>query len=171
MEDTDQAQQALVKMFRRDQVDAESHPERKRPSRFNPVLLAWIVGIAAIVLALAPFTFIAVYPRFGPVDTMTAFCQAESGGDYAVAYKLLSQRVRARVTLADFTQASTSANLISCAPNNGIPFIFGGPSASLDVNFVAGSSGGSLGGTMSFVTENGQWRVDAMTPDMLHLSS
>jgi hypothetical protein len=179
MDDQDQAQQALMKMFRRDQ-SAEVQATRKRPRRFSPVALAWIVGVAAVVLILAPVAFIVVYPRFGPVDTMTAFCRAESGGDYAVAYNLLSQRARAHTTLAEFTQESETNNLVPCSVNGGIPFIFGGARSSLDVNFVVSEPGNGIGpdhnssslpGTMSFVSENGQWRVDAMSPIFLDLSS
>lgn len=178
MDDQDQAQQALVNMFRRDQV-AEVQSTRKKRDRFTPKKLAWIVGITAVVFVLAPSAFLVIYPRFGPVDTMTAFCRAESGGDYTVAYTMLSQRARAHTSLAAFSQASDSANLVACTPNNGIPFIFGVSQASLDVAFetsgtsdsAANGGGASVGGTMSFVRENGQWRVDAMSPDLLHLSS
>lgn len=66
---------------------------------------------------------------------------------------------------------SQTANLISCAANHGIPFIFGGTQASLDANFQTFYGSNGFEGTMTFVRQNGSWRIDSMTPDLFLLSS
>lgn len=170
MDDQEQAQQALTAMFRRDQVETQAHPPRKPRWYHSSRGRAWLLGVALIVFVLAPATFIVIYPRFGPVDTMTSFCRAEGDGEYATAYALLSQRARQRVSLDAFTQASHDVTLISCTPDNGIPFIFGGTQSSLDATFQF-ASGDAVDGSMSFVREHGEWRIDSMSPDPFHLSS
>ena len=167
MDEQDQAQQALVKMFRRDQT--EVIPKRK--PRKNPLTNPWLVGITAVIVVLAPVAFLVIYPRFGPVDTMTAFCRAEGAGDYTAAYALLSPHAQQHVSLAAFTQASQNANLETCNPSDGIPFIFGGAQSSLDVTYQVANSDSGLAGTMTFANGRNGWRVDAMGPDLLHLSS
>ncbi|HEU0025689.1 MAG TPA: hypothetical protein VFQ25_01115 [Ktedonobacterales bacterium] len=82
--------------------------------------------MALIVFVLTPSAFLVIYPRFGPVNTMTAFCTAEGEGEYATAYALLSKGAQQRVSLDAFTQTSHGVNLISCAPSRGIPLILGG---------------------------------------------
>jgi hypothetical protein len=170
MDEQEQAQQALMKMFRRDQAEAEAHPARKPRWRLGP-LASWLLAAAVVIFVLAPVTFLVVYPRFGPVDTMTAFCNAEGEGKYDTAYAVLSQRAQQRESLDAFTQASRDANLVSCSTNNGIPIIFGGTQASLDASFLVAGNSAGLDGSMAFVREHGAWRVDAMTPDLFHLSS
>ena len=172
MDEQEQAQQELKQMFRRDMAKAAAQPPRKR-RRLNTTTLVWLIAVAIIVFVLAPTAFVVIYPRFGPSDTLKAFCLDESVGDYSTAYTLLSQRARAHTSLTAFTQASKSVNLASCSVNNGVPFIFGGTRSSLDVGFNIDSATGVSGaeGSVSFVSEKGQWRVDAMTPDLFHLSS
>jgi hypothetical protein len=173
MDEQEQAQQELMKMFRRDRAEEKAHPTRKRRGRLEP-LTPWLLAAAVVIFVLAPVAFIVIYPRFGPVDTMTSFCKAEGAGEYDTAYALLSQRAQQHVSLDAFTKASRDANLISCSASNGIPIILGGTRASLDANFqiVEGSSElGGLDGSMSFVREHGAWRVDSMTPDLFRLSS
>ncbi len=171
MDEQEQAQQALMKMFRRDQAEVEARPARKSRRQLGSRARAWLLAVAGVIFVLAPTTFIVVYPRFGPVDTMTAFCTDEGVGEYATAYALLSKRAQERESLAAFTQASLAANLMTCSVSHGIPFIFGGTRASLDATFdlIGGSS--DIDGSMTFVRENGAWRVDSMTPDLYHLSS
>lgn len=171
MDDEEQAKKALMQMFRRDQTDAQAHPVRELRWRLNPRMLAWLLAIAVIVFVVAPVTFIVVYPRFGPVDTMTSFCMAEAGGEYATAYGLLSTHAQQRESLDAFTQASHDASLISCTPNHGIPIILGGTQASLDVTYQLFDSSNGLDGSMTFVREQGQWHVDSMSPDLFHFSS
>ena len=171
MDDQEQAQQALMQMFRRDQTDAKAHPVRDLRWRLNSRTLAWLLAIALVVFVLAPVAFIVIYPRFGPVDTMTSFCRAETDGQYTTAYGLLSTHAQQRVSLDTFTQASQDTSLISCAPSDGIPIIFGGTRASLKVTYQVFESSNGLDGTMTFVREQGQWRVDSMSPDLYHLSS
>ena len=170
MDDQEQAQQALTAMFRRDQAEAQAHPARKRRAKFDPLAHRWLLAFAIVIFVLAPTAFLVIYPRFGPVDTMTAFCTAEGDGEYSAAYALLSKSAQQRVSLDAFTQASHNANLMTCSVNNGIPIILGGTRASLDASYnVIGSD--AVDGSMSFVRENGQWRIDSMTPDLFHLSS
>ncbi len=171
MDEQEQAQQALKAMFRRDRVEAQAHPARKPRWSLGPLTLPWLLAIAVVVFVLAPTAFLVIYPRFGPVDTMTAFCRAESDGDYASAYAMLSKRAQQRVSLAAFTQASRDAQLITCSPSNGIPIIFGGTQSSLDVTYQMVGSGDAIDGSMAFVREGGAWRVDSMSPDLFHLSS
>jgi hypothetical protein len=170
MDEQEQAQQALVAMFRRQEAETQAHPPRKPRWYQSSRGRAWLLGIALIVFVLAPATFIVVYPRFGPVDTMTAFCTAEGDGDYATAYALLSSSARQRVSLDAFTQASQTTILMTCHPNNGIPLILGETQASLDATFQF-ASGDAEDGAMSFVREHGEWRIDSMSPDPFHLSS
>jgi hypothetical protein len=171
MDEQEQAQQALKEMFRRDQTEAVAHPTRKPRGRLDPRARAWLLAVALVIFILFPTAFIVIYPRFGPVDTMTSFCTAESDGEYDTAYALLSKGAQQRVSLDAFTQASHNVNLMSCSPSHGIPIIFGGTRASLDVNYQYLSSGDALDGSMTFVREHGEWRVDSMTPDFLNLSS
>lgn len=171
MDEQDQAQQALMKTFRRDQAEAEAHPARKPRWQLGPLTLPWLLSIALVLFILAPAAFIVIYPRFGPVDTMTAFCTAESDGDYAAAYALLSKRAQQRVSLDAFTHASRDANLMTCSVNHGIPIILGGARASLDVTYQLTSSSEGIDGSIAFVHEGGAWRVDSTTPDLFHLSS
>lgn len=171
MDEQEQAQQALMAMFRRDQAKKEAHPPRPPRRLLSESAVRWMVGITLAILVLAPVAFIVIYPRFGPVDTMTAFCNAEGDGEYAAAYALLSKRVQQHLSLDRFTNASQSAQLISCSPNHGIPFIFGGSQASLDVSFRIVYSDNAVDGSMTFAHENGGWRVDSMTPDLFGLSS
>ncbi len=169
MDEQEQAQQALKEMFRRDRAEVAAHPPRKPRWQFGPLALPWLLAIAVVIFVLGPFAFIVIYPRFGPVDTMTSFCTAEGVGEYETAYALLSTRVQQHVSLDAFTQASRSANLVSCSASHGVPIIFGGTSASLDANYQLVSS--ELDGSMTFVREDGGWRVDSMTPDLLDLAS
>ena len=143
MDEQEQAQQALVKMFRRDQADAEANPARKPRPKLNPLEHPWLLAIVVVIFILAPTAFLVIYPRFGPVDTMTSFCTAEGEGEYATAYGLLSKRAQQQESLDAFTQASRGANLMTCSVNNGIPFIFGGTQSSLDVttNLLAAARG------------------------------
>ncbi len=170
MDEQEQAKQALMEMFRRDRAEAKAHPDRKPPRRLDSVALLWFLGFAVTVLVLGSGAFLVIYPRFGPVDTMTSFCNAELDGKYATAYALLSKRTQQRISLDGFTQASQDANLESCFANHGIPIIFGGTQASLDVNFMFYDRG-EINGSMSFVREHDEWRIDAMTPDFFHLTS
>lgn len=171
MDEQEQAQLALMKMFRRDQAEAEAHPARKPRRKLDPLAHPWLLAIAVVIFILAPTAFIVIYPRFGPVDTMTSFCAAEGEGEYATAYALLSKRAQQRMSLDAFTQASRDANLMTCSANHGIPIIFGGTRASLDASYQLIGSSDGLDGSMSFVREHGEWRVDSMTPDLYHLSS
>lgn len=174
MDDQEQAHQALVKMFRRDEAQPKAPLPPEPRWGHGPGLQMWIAAIAIIVLIAGPLAFIVIYPRFGPVDTMTAFCQDESSGDYATAYTLLSQREQQHISLAEFTKASNAANLGDCQPSGGIPLILGGSQASLNVVFTTADPNGDAvtsNGTMSFTNESGGWRVDSMAPDLLDLSS
>lgn len=171
MEEQDPAKQALMEMFRHDRAEAQAHPRRPPRWELSSRTRAWLLGIALVVFIIAPFTFIIVYPRLGPVDTMTSFCRAETDGEYATAYALLSQQAQRRVSLDAFTHASEVARLISCSTTHGIPIILGGSQASLDVTYQLYSSAIAVDGTMSFVRESGGWRVDSMSPDLFHLSS
>ncbi|HEU0028891.1 MAG TPA: hypothetical protein VFQ25_17430 [Ktedonobacterales bacterium] len=170
MDEQEQAQQALVAMFRRDQTEVEAHPPRKPRWYHSSRGRAWLLAVALVIFVLAPSAFLVMYPRFGPVDTMTAFCQAVGDGEYETAYALLSKRAQQRVSLDAFTQASSNANLVSCNASQGIPLIFGGTQASLDATyqFVGGAA---LDGTMAFVREHGEWRVDSMSPDLFRFAS
>lgn len=173
MDEQDQAQQALMKMFRRDQTEAKARPGREPRPRLDPGARTWILAVGVVAIILFPVAFLVIYPRFGPVDTMTAFCRAEGEGEYGAAYALLSKRAQQRMSLDAFSKASDNAALLSCSPSGGIPFIFGGTQASLDVTYSVG--GGDqpqgIGGTMSFVSEGGAWRVDALAPDLFNMSS
>jgi hypothetical protein len=102
---------------------------------------------------------------------MTSFCRAETDGEYATAYALLSRQAQQRISLDAFTQASHDASLISCSTTHGIPIILGGTQASLDVTYQVFGSVIAVDGTMSFVRESGGWRVNSMSPDLFHLSS
>lgn len=51
-----------------------------------------------------------------------------------------------------------------------IPIIFGETQASLDATFEFYDSS-RVDGSMVFVREHGEWRVDAMTPDVFQLPS
>ena len=162
MDEEQQAQQALKEMFRHDRAEVAAHPRRKPLLRDASRVRAWVIGIAVFLLVIVPVAFFVVYPRFGPVDTMTSFCLAEGNGEYAQAYALLSQPAQQRESLTDFTRASQAASLEDCSVNGGVPFIFGETRATLNVTYtfyqgIASSSDG----TMSFVRENGQWRVDS----------
>lgn len=170
MDEQEQAKQALMEMFRRDRAEAKAHPDRKPPWRLDSVALLWILGVAIVVFVLGSGAFVVIYPRFGPVDTMTSFCNAELDGKYATAYALLSKRTQQRISLDGFTQASQGANLESCYANHGIPIIFWATQASLDATFQFYGTG-EIDGSMSFVREHGEWRVDAMAPDVFHLTS
>ena len=98
MDEQDQAQQALKEMFRRDQTEAAAHPARKPRRRLDPRARAWLLGVALVIFILFPTAFIVIYPRFGPVDTMTSFCKAESDGESDTAYSVaLEGRATARV--------------------------------------------------------------------------
>jgi hypothetical protein len=171
MDEQEQAQQALKEMFRHDRAEVAAHPPRKPRWQLGPLALPWLLAIAVVIFVLGPFAFIVIYPRFGPVDTMTAFCTAEGDGEYETAYELLSQRAQQHLSLDVFTRTSRSATLESCSTSGGVPFIFGGTHASLDVNYLIVSTGSELNGTMAFVRENGAWRVDSMTPDLFGISS
>lgn len=159
MNEQEQAQQTLMKMFRRDQAEAEAHPARKPRWRLGPQALPWLLAVAVVIFVLAPTAFIVIYPRFGPVDTMTSFCKAEGEGEFDTAYALLSKRAQQRMSLDAFTQASRDANLMTCSANHGIPIIFGGTRASLDANYqLIGSSDGSTGRCRLYVsTASGAW--------------
>lgn len=171
MDEQEQAQQALKAMFRRDQAEAKAHPPRKPRWYHNSRGRAWLLAIALVVFILAPSAFLVIYPRFGPVDTMTAFCRAEGDGEYATAYALLSKRAQQQAPLDAFTQASRDVNLMTCNVRNGIPIIFGGTQASLDVSYEAVGGSALDDGAMTFVREHGEWRVDSMTPDLFNFSS
>jgi hypothetical protein len=126
------------------------------------------------VFVLGPFAFVTIYPRFGPVDTLTSFCNAEGGGEYATAYGLLSKHAQQQVSLPAFTQMSRDANMVTCRSNGPIPFIFGETQASLNVSFeFMGNSGRSnvTDGSVMFVREHGEWRVDSVTADYFHFPS
>jgi hypothetical protein len=166
MDEQDQAQQALTEMFRRDRAKAEAHPARKPRWELGPLSLPWLLAIAVVIFVLAPSAFLVIYPRFGPVDTMTSFCTAESDGEYATAYALLSKRAQQHESLDEFTNASRASNLISCTTNHGIPFIFGGTQAQLDVHFQFYGDSTGIDGVMMFVREHGEWRVDSISPVM-----
>lgn len=170
MDEQEQAKQALMEMFRRDRAEVAVHPKRKRPRRLVPGMPLWLLGVAMTVLVLGSGAFLVIYPRFGPVDTMTSFCNAELDGKYTTAYALLSKHAQQRISLDNFTQASQGANLESCSPNHGIPIIFWATQASLDAAFQFYASG-EVDGSMTFVREHDGWRVDTMTPDVFHLSS
>ncbi len=170
MDEQDQAKQALMEMFRRDRAEAAAHPRRNPRWSLGPLTLPWLLAIVVVVFILGPSAFMIIYPRFGPVDTMTSFCTAEGDGEYATAYALLSKHVQQHVSLDTFKRASQNANLVSCNADHGIPIIFGGTQASLDASFQINGSNG-IDGSMTFVREQGQWRVDAMTPDLLQLAS
>ena len=171
MDEQDQARQALMEMMRHDRAEAEAHPPRKPRGRLGPRGRAALLAAAVVIFVLAPTAFLVLYPRFGPVDTMTAFCTAETDGDYNTAYQLLSTRARQRVSLDAFTKASQATNMMTCSVSNGIPIIFGGTRATLDVTFdLVGNSNG-IDGTMTFAREHGQWRVDSSSPDFFDLSS
>lgn len=166
MDEQDDAQQALKEMFRRDRAEIAAHPPRKLLLRDGSRVRAWALGIAAFVVILVPVAFIVIYPRFGPVDTMTSFCQAEANGDYASAYALLSQSRRQQESLAEFSSASRGETLMSCRVNGGIPFIFRQTQATLDVTYTVFANGQNTDydGTMTFVHESGGWRVDTASP-------
>lgn len=171
MDEQEQAQQALMESFRRERAKVAAHPPRKPRWQPGPVARRWFLAVVVVAFILTPLTIILVYPRFGPVDTMTAFCQAEGEGDYNTAYGLLSSHAQDHVSPDAFAQASRGVNLLYCQPNHGIPFIFGGTRASLDAgyHFLDGSE---QDGSMTFVRdEHGNWRVDSMTPDLFQLSS
>jgi hypothetical protein len=173
MDEQEQAQQALFKQFRRDKVEAAAHPARKRGGRLGP-LAPWLIATAAVVFVLFPVAFVVLYPRFGPVDTMTSFCSAEGAGKYDAAYAMLSQRAQQQESLDAFTKASRNANLISCSANQGLPIILGGERANLNATFLVGETSSNftgVDGSMSFVSEHGAWRVDSMDPDLLDLPS
>lgn len=159
-------QQALKEMFRHDRAEVAAHPPRKPRLRDSSRVLARVVAIAAVLVVAIPVTFIVIYPRFGPVDTMTSFCQAESNGEYASAYALLSQSRRQQESLAEFTSASRGETLVSCRVNGGIPFIFTQTQATLDVTYTVFVNGenSAYDGTMTFVHESGGWRVDSSSP-------
>lgn len=163
----DEDQQALKEMFRRDRVEVAAHPPRPPRWRDSSRMLAWVVGIVVFIVVAVPVAFIVIYPRFGPLDTMNSFCLAESDGEWAQAYALLSQRAQQAESLAAFTTASRDSSLESCSLPDGVPFIFGETKATLDVNyaFFQGASN-SVEGTMTFVRENGQWRVDSASPQI-----
>ncbi len=176
MDEQDQNEQALMEMFRRDRSEAEAHPPRTPRWRLSSRALAWLLALALVIFVLGPAAFLVIYPRFGPVDTMTSFCTAEGEGEYDTAYAKLSTRVQQHMTLDVFTRVSRSANLMSCSADNGIPIIFGGTQASLDdVTFqFSGDANGDTNavvGSMTFVREHGEWHIDSMTPDLLLLSS
>lgn len=160
MDEQEPAQQALMEMFRRDRVKAAAHPPRKPRWLIESRALAWLLGVAVVIFILAPVAFIVIYPRFGPVDTMTSFCTAEGVGEYATAYALLSKHAQQQVSLDAFTQASRNANVESCSVNGGIPIILGGTQARLDVNYQLIGSDQIVAGAMTFVREPGGWRVD-----------
>src|SRR5512143_141747 len=103
MDEQEQAQQALTAMFRRDQAKKEAHPPRK-PRGPSERTRHWILAIVVVIVILTPVAFIVIYPRFGPVDTMTSFCMAEADGEYATAYALLSKHAQQGVSLDEFTQ-------------------------------------------------------------------
>ncbi|MGH2502594.1 MAG: hypothetical protein ACRDID_08780 [Ktedonobacterales bacterium] len=168
MDEEQQAQQALKEMFRHDRAEVAAHPPRKPRLRDSSRVLAWVVGVAVFVVVILPISFIVIYPRFGPVDTMTSFCQAEADGEYASAYALLSQSRRQQESLADFTSASQGTTLVSCGVNGGIPFIFTQTRATLDVTYtvIANGQNSDYGGTMTFVRESGGWRVESSSPLM-----
>lgn len=165
MDEEQQAQQALKEMFRHDRAEVAAHPPRKARLRDSSRVLAWVVGIVIFAVIVLPIAFVVIYPRFGPVDTMNSFCLAESNGQYAQAYALLSQPAQKHESLATFTQSSRNYGLEACSVKGGIPFIFGGTQATLNVNytFYLGASTSS-DGTMTFLRENGQWRVDSTSP-------
>lgn len=166
MDEEQQAQLALKEMFRHDRAEGAAHPPRKPRLRDSSRVLAWVVGVAVFVVVILPISFIVIYPRFGPVDTMTSFCQAEADGEYASAYALLSQSRQKQESLTDFTRASQGITLESCSVNGGIPFIFTQTHATLNVSYNVISNGVNSGydGTMTFVKESGGWRVDSSSP-------
>lgn len=171
MNEQEPAQQALMEMFRRDRAEAAAHPPRKPRWLLESRTLAWILGVAVVIFILAPVAFVVIYPRVGPVDTMTSFCTAEGVGEYATAYGLLSQRAQQQVSLEAFTQESRAANLESCTVNGGIPIILGGSQARLDVNYQLINSNQIVAGSMTFVRESGGWRVDTASVPPLFLNS
>ncbi|MDE3229439.1 MAG: hypothetical protein KGO05_06130, partial [Chloroflexota bacterium] len=67
MDEQEQAQQALMAMFRRDQAKKEAHPPRPPRRLLSESAVRWMVGITLAILVLAPVAFIVIYPRFGPV--------------------------------------------------------------------------------------------------------
>jgi hypothetical protein len=166
VDEEQQAQQALKEMFRHDRAEVAAHPPRKPLFRDSSRMLAWVVGIAVVVVIILPISFGVIYPRFGPVDTMTSFCQAEADGEYSSAYALLSQSRQKQESLAEFTSASQGTTLESCSVNGGIPFIFRQTHATLDVSYNVISNGvnSAYDGTMTFVHESGGWRVDSSSP-------
>jgi len=170
MDEQEQAQQALKEMFRRDRAEVAAHPPRKPRWQLGPLALPWLLAIAVVIFVLGPFAFIIIYPRFGPVDTMTSFCTAEATDQYGTAYALLSTRAQQHVSLDTFTQASLGAHLLSCSASHGVPIIFGGTQASLDVNYQPIGID-EIDGSMTFVRENGAWRVDSTTPDLFGILS
>src|SRR5262249_2034650 len=169
VDEREQAQRALTEKFRRDRAKLKAHPTRAQRWRLNPVVLRWLLAVTVVIFVLSFPAFILIYPRFGPIDTMTSFCRAEGDGDYATAYGLLSQPVQQRVSLATFTQVSRNTILVSCSANHGIPIIFGGARARLDAHYDLSDSNG-FDGAMTFVREHDEWRVDSMTPDLFDLS-
>lgn len=174
MDEQEQARQALKTMFRHDQVEAPKRVARQRRKRMKPTTLAWLIGIVVVVLALAPIAFIVIYPRLGPLDTMTAFCQAENVGEYQRAYAMLSPRAQAHVSLDTFSRNSDQANVVACELSGGVPFIFNQTQVtfnSVDIQTSGGANGGEVVGTISFVKVNGEWRIDAMSPDLFGLTS
>jgi hypothetical protein len=174
MDEEKQAQQALMEMFRQDQVKVAAHPAREPRWSLGPLALPWLIAIAIVVFILGPYAFVVIYPRFGPVDTLTAFCKAETDGEYATAYALLSKRAQQQMSLPAFTQASRNSNLVTCSEQLPIPFILGGTQASLDAyfEFVDGTGhSNQTDGSVTFVREHGEWRVDTVTSYYLNLPS
>ncbi len=171
MDEQEIAQQKLTAMFRRDRAEAEAHPPRKPRWQLGPLTLPWIFAIALVIFIISPTAFFVIYPRFGPVDTMTAFCLAESNGEYATAYALLSKHAQQHESLDIFTKASRNNILVTCSASGGIPIIFGGTQASLDVQYVTLGSNVEFDGSMSFVREQAGWRVDSMSPDLFDLAT
>lgn len=171
MGEQDPATQALIESFQRERAKVAAHPPREPRWQRLQQALPWLIAVVVVIFILAPIATIVIYPRLGPVDTMTAFCNAEAEGDYDTAYALLSKRAQEHISPDAFTQASEDSNLSTCGVNHGIPLIIGGTKASLDAHYgLLGDSSG-VDGSMSFVHEDNGWRVDSMTPDLLHLSS
>lgn len=171
MDEQDQAQQALMESFRRERTKLAEHPPRKLRWQRLRGALPWVVAVAVVLFIIGPVAFIVAYPRFGPDDTMTAFCMAEGAGEYNTAYALLSKHAQEQVSPDAFAQASQDANLSLCTAYRGVPILFGATRATFDVEFAYNGSGGQVDGTMTFVHEQNGWRVDSMDPDLLHLSS
>jgi hypothetical protein len=173
MSERDSAVHALKARFERDAIEEASRGARQR-RRMLPD--GPLVGLIIAILVLSPMIVGLVFfgmqtaQQFAVSNTVGRFCQAEEGGNFTAAYRLLSRRARASMSSDDLAQATGNANLLTClAAQESWRINVASDQTKVPVWFLQTSVDQRSLGAITLIREHGDWHIDTVSSDVFNL--